>query len=329
MANGIARREFIAALGGAAAAWPLAVRAQQPALPVVGFINGASPAPRNFAAFRQGLKEAGYVEGQNVAIEARWAQGRYDRLPAMVDELIGRHVAVIATTGGLDPARAAKAATTSVPIVFVVGGDPVKFGLVDSLGHPGGNLTGVSLPAYLVEAKRLELVRELLPKSAVVAVLVNPTNSETDSGLIDLQAAARTLGERLIILNARTESDIDMAFATLRQQRVDALIVSPDPFLLSQHGQIVGRAMRLALPAVYAWRDYTDAGGLMSYGTSIPDAYRAAAVYAGRLLKGEKPADLAVQQSVKVELIVNLKTAKALGIEVPPALLIRADEVIE
>jgi len=322
------RRDFLGVLGGAAA-WPLAARAQQPTIPVVGFINGASPAPRNFAAFRQGLKEAGYVEGQNVVIEARWAEGHYDRLPAVVDELIGRHVAVIATTGGLDPARAAKAATSTIPIVFVIGGDPVKFGLVDRLNHPGGNLTGVSLLAYLVEAKRLELVRELLPKAALVAVLVNPTNSETNSGLIDLQAAARTIGQRLIILNARTESDIDTAFATLQQERADALIVSPDPFFLSRHGQIVTLATRLAVPAVYAWRDYTDAGGLMSYGTSIPDAYRQAGVYAGRVLKGEKPADLAVQQSVRVELILNLKTAKSLSLTVPESILRRADEVIE
>jgi putative ABC transport system substrate-binding protein len=322
------RRDFLGVLGGAAA-WPLAARAQQPTIPVVGFINGASPAPRTFAAFRQGLKEAGYVEGQNVVIEARWAEGHYDRLPAVVDELIGRHVAVIATTGGLDPARAAKAATSTIPIVFVIGGDPVKFGLVDRLNHPGGNLTGVSLLAYLVEAKRLELVRELLPKAALVAVLVNPTNSETNSGLIDLQAAARTIGQRLIILNARTESDIDTAFATLQQERADALIVSPDPFFLSRHGQIVTLATRLAVPAVYAWRDYTDAGGLMSYGTSIPDAYRQAGVYAGRVLKGEKPADLAVQQSVRVELILNLKTAKSLSLTVPESILRRADEVIE
>jgi putative tryptophan/tyrosine transport system substrate-binding protein len=329
MTINIARRKFIATLSGAAVAWPLAARAQQAAIPVIGFINGASPASHRFAAFRQGVKEAGFVEGQNVMIEDHWAEGHYDRLPVIVDELIDRHVAVIATTGGLDPARAAKNATTKIPIVFVIGGDPIKFGLVDSLNRPGGNLTGVSLLAYLVEVKRLELVHELLPKAAVVAVLANPTNSETASGLIDLQAAARTIGQRLIILNASTEGDVDTAFATLQPQRPDALIVSPDPFFLSRYERIVALATRLAVPAVYAWRDFVDAGGLMSYGTSLADAYRQAGVYAGRILKGEKPADLAVQQSVKVELVINMNTAKALGLTVPLALLGRADEVIE
>jgi putative tryptophan/tyrosine transport system substrate-binding protein len=322
------RREVVSLIGGAAT-WPLTARAQQPMMPLVGFINGASPAPHNFAAFRQGLKEAGYVARQNVVIEERWAEGHYDRLPAIVDELIGRHVAVIATTGGLDPARAAKAATTTIPIVFVIGGDPVKFGLVDSLNRPGGNLTGVGLLAYLLEAKRLEQVHELLPKATLVAALENPTNSETDSGLTDLQAAARTLGQLLMILNAHTEGEIDTAFANLQQQRPDALIVAPDPFLLSRYEQIVALAARMAVPGVYAWRAYVDAGGLMSYGTSIPDAYRQAGIYAGRVLKGEKPADLAVQQSVKVELILNLKTAKSLGLTVPESILLRADEVIE
>jgi putative ABC transport system substrate-binding protein len=323
------RREFIGLVSGAAVTWPLAAHAQQPAKPVVGFINGASLAPHNLAAFREGLKEAGFVDGQNAVIEARWAEGHYDRLPAIVSELMSRHVAVIATTGGLDPARAAKAATTTIPIVFVIGGDPVKFNLVDSLNHPGGNLTGVGLLAYLLEAKRLQLVHELVPKAAVIAVLENPSNSETDSALIDLQAAARAIGQRLIILNARTESDIDAAFATLQQQKPDALMVPPDPLFLSRHEQIVTLATRLAVPTVYAWRAYADAGGLMSYGTSIPDAYRQAGIYVGRVLKGEKPANLAVQQSVKVELILNLKTAKSLGITVPESILLRADGVIE
>jgi putative tryptophan/tyrosine transport system substrate-binding protein len=323
------RREFITLLSSAVASGPRAARSQQPSMPLVGFVNGASPAVQNLAAFRQGLMELGYVDRQNVVIEDRWAEGNYDKLPAIVDELIGRNAAVIVTTGGLDPARAAKAATTTIPVVFVVGGDPVKFGLVESLNHPGRNLTGVALLAYLLEAKRLEEVHELLPKAILVSALENPTNSQTDSGLLDLQAAARTLGHHLNILNAHTESEIEAAFANLQRQRPDALIVAPDPFLLSRHEQIIALAARLAVPAVYAWREYVDAGGLMSYGTSIPDAYHQAGIYAGRVLKGEKPADLAIQQSVKVELILNLRTAKSLGFTVPESILLRADEVIE
>lgn len=254
------RREFISLLGGVAAACPLRARAQQPAMPVVGFINGAFPAPRNFAAFVQGLKEARFVvDSQNVLIEARWAEGNYGRLPAMVEELIGRHVALICTTGGLDPVRTAQTATATIPIVFVIGGDPVKFGLVESLNHPGGNLTGIGLLAYLLEAKRLELVHEQVPRASKVAVPVNPTNSETESGLLDLQAAAPRVGQQLIVLNARSETDIGTAFTTLQQQQAEALVVSPDPFLLSRHGQIVELAARLAVPAVYAWRDFVDA----------------------------------------------------------------------
>lgn len=236
---------------------------------------------------------------------------------------------MIATTRGLDPARAAKAATTTIPIVFVIGGDPVKFGLVASLNHPGGNLTGVGLLAYLLEAKRLQLVHELAPKATEIAVLENPANSETDSGIRDLQPAAREFGQHLTVLNAQTESDIAAAFSTLRQWKPDAVMVPPDPLFLSRHEQIVTLTEQLALPVVYAWRAYADAGGLMSYGTSIPDAYRQSGSYVGRILKGEKPADLAVQQSVKVELILNLRTAKAQSIAVPESILLRADQVIE
>ena len=309
--------------------WSSVVRAQQAAKPVVGFLNGASPAPRNFAAFAEGLNELGFIDGQNIVIEVRWADGHYDRLPAMVSDLINSRAAVIATTGGLDPAKAAKSATTIIPIVFVIGGDPVKFGLVDSLNHPGGNLTGVGLLAYLLEAKRLQLVHELTPKAAVIAVLENPANSETQSGIIDLQAAAGGLGLQLITLNASSEGEIDVAFASLRHQRPDAIMIPPDPFYLSRRDQIVALAAQVAVPAVYAWRAYVDGGGLMSYGTSIPDAYRQAGIYAGRIIKGEKPFDLAVQQSVKIELTLNLKTAKSQGIVIPESILLRADEVIE
>jgi ABC-type uncharacterized transport system substrate-binding protein len=324
------RREFITALGGAAVGWPLAGHAQRASTaPVVGFVNGASPAPQNLAAFREGLKEAGFVDGQNVIVEDRWAEGHYDKLPGIVGELIARHVAVIATTGGLNPALTAKAATTTIPIVFVIGGDPVKFGLVDSLNHPGGNLTGVGLLAYLLGAKRLQLVHELVPKAKVVAVLENPANSETESALNDLQAAARTIGLRLVILNARTPRDVDAAFSAMQQQKADAIMVEPDPLFLSQHKQIVGLAGQLGVPTVYPWRAYADVGGLLSYGTSIPDAYRQSGIYVGRVLKGEKPASLAVQQSVKVELILNLKSAKSLGVGIPESILLRADEIID
>jgi putative tryptophan/tyrosine transport system substrate-binding protein len=323
------RREFITFLGGAAAAWPLSVRAQQPAMPVIGFLNGASPdgyAPM-VAGFRQGLKETGYIEGQNVAIEFRWASGQYDRVPAMTAELVRRQVAVIvANTPGV---QAVKAATTTIPIVFTTPSDPVQIGLVASLSRPGGNVTGVTQLSVQVMPKRLEVAHELVPTAIIIAVLVNPTNPLTEALLRDLQAAARTLGLQLHVLHASTERDFDTVFATLAQQRPGALVISTDTFFVSRSEQLAALTIRHAVPTIFQDRAFAAAGGLMSYGGSTADAYRQAGVYAGRILKGEKPADLPVVQSTKVELFINLKTAKALGITFPLSLLGRADEVIE
>ena len=324
------RREFITLLGGAAA-WPLAARAQQPpAMPVIGFLNPTSPelyAPM-VAAFRQGLKEAGYVEGQNVAIEYRWADAQYDRVPTMAAELIGRQVAVIvANTPG---AQVVKAATTTIPIVFTTGSDPMQIGLVASLGRPGGNVTGVTTLNVEVGPKRLELAHDLAPTATTIAVLVNPTNRNTETELRDLEAAATALGLRLHILRASTERDLDEVFATLSRLRAGVLVISgADTFLISRSEQIAALSVHHAVPTIFQFREFAAAGGLLSYGGSITDTYRQAGIYAGRILKGEKPADLPVQQGVKVELIVNLKTARALGVAVPTALLVRADEVIE
>jgi putative tryptophan/tyrosine transport system substrate-binding protein len=327
----IGRRQFLSALGGAAATWPLPARAQQPALPVIGYLTSLSPGPGDIrrAAFWQGLKTTGYVEGQNVAIESRWADGHYDRLPALAADLVSRKVSVLAAVGGNPSAVAAKAATTTVPIVFVIGGDPVKLGLVSSLSHPGGNLTGSSFLLNTLTAKRLELLHELVPAAKVVGYLVNPTNPSSQSELTDVQAAARALGLQLIILNANNEREIDAAFADFSQQRITAFFTGADIFFFNRREQIVALAARYAMPAIYHLRDFAADGGLMSYGTSLDDAYRLAGVYAGRILKGEKPADLPVQQSVKVELVINLKTAKPLGLTFPLTLLGRADEVIE
>jgi putative tryptophan/tyrosine transport system substrate-binding protein len=323
------RREFITLLGGAAVTWPLAARAQQPVLPVIGFLNSASPAPfaRMVTAFRQGLSEAGYVEGRNAAIEFRWAEGQYDRMPAMAAELVRRQVAVIiANTPGV---QAVMAATTTIPVVFAVAGDPVKDGLVASLNRPGGNVTGVTVLGVEVGPKRLELLHELVPKATIVALLVNPTSPFAETTSRDLQAASRTLGLQLHVLHASTARDIDDAFATLVQLQAGALVIGSDPFFVSRIEKLAELTVRHAVPTIYQYREFAVAGGLMSYGGSLPDSFRTAGIYTGRILKGEKPADLPVQQSTKVELILNLKTAKALGLEVPTALLVRANEVIE
>jgi putative tryptophan/tyrosine transport system substrate-binding protein len=323
------RREFITLLGGAAVTWPLAARAQQPVLPVIGFLNSASPAPfaRMVTAFRQGLSEAGYVEGRNAAIEFRWAEGQYDRMPAMAAELVRRQVAVIiANTPGV---QAVMAATTTIPVVFAVAGDPVKDGLVASLNRPGGNVTGVTVLGVEVGPKRLELLHELVPKATIVALLVNPTSPFAETTSRDLQAASRTLGLQLHVLHASTARDIDDAFATLVQLQAGALVIGSDPFFVSRIEKLAELTVRHAVPTIYQYREFAVAGGLMSYGGSLPDSFRTAGIYTGRILKGEKPADLPVQQSTKVELILNLKTAEALGLEVPTALLVRANEVIE
>jgi putative ABC transport system substrate-binding protein len=322
------RRKFIAALS--AAALPLAARAQQPAMPVVGFLNSASPsgyAPY-VAALRQGLKETGYVEGQNVAIEFRWADGQYDRVPAMVAELVRRQVAVI-VTNSVQAAQAAKAATTTIPIVFTTATDPVKIGLVASLSRPGGNITGVTQLNVEVAPKRLEFAHELVPAATVIAVLVNPTNPSAETELRDLQASARILGVQLHVLQASTERDFDAAFATLVQLRAGALVLGNDPFFFSRSEQLGALTLRHRIPAIYQPGGFTTAGGLMSYGGNTLDIYRTAGAYTGRILKGEKPADLPVQQATEVKLIINLKTAKALGLTFPLTLLGRADEVIE
>jgi putative ABC transport system substrate-binding protein len=326
----VRRREFITLLGGGAAFWPLGARAQQPVLPVVGFLNSASPdgyAPM-VAAFRQGLKETGYVEGQNVAVEFRWAGGQYDRVPAMAAELIRRQVTVIAATS-TPAALSAKAATTTIPIVFTMSGDPVKLGLVANLSRPDGNVTGVTQLNVEVGPKRLELAHELVPTATTIALLANPTNPISGTLLRDLQAAARSLGLQLHVLPASSERDIDGAFATLARLRLGVLVVSSDPLFTSRSEQLAALAVRHAIPTIYQNREFALAGGLMSYGGSTTDVYRLAGVYAGRILKGDKPADLPVQQATKIELFINLKTAKALGLTVPTALLVRVDEVIE
>jgi putative ABC transport system substrate-binding protein len=325
------RREFIAGLGGAAAAWPLVARAQQPTMPVIGFLSAQSAGDdyKNITIpFLQGLKGAGYVEGQNVAIEYRWSENQYDRLPALAADLVRRRVAVIATSG-TPAALAAKAATTTIPIVFSSGGDPVALGLVASLSRPGANATGMTNLDAELGPKRLQLVRELIPNTAVFGVLADPAFPATPSIIADLQAAARTLSLQLVVLNARTDSDLETAFASFSQQRVGAVLVISSTFYNRRMEQLAAQAARHALPATFPYREYALAGGLMSYGSNLGYMYQQAGIYAGRVLKGEKPGDLPVEQATKIELIINLKTAKALGLTIPETLLATADEVIQ
>jgi ABC-type uncharacterized transport system substrate-binding protein len=323
------RREFIGLVGGAAA-WPLAAHAQQPT-PVIGYLGATSRGKdaRTLVALGQGLKEAGFVEGQNVAIEYRWADGQYDRLPALASDLARRQVAVIFAPASTPAALAAKAATSTIPIVFTVGSDPVAAGLVASLARPGGNITGVSILINLLSAKRLELLKSILPDATVIAVLMNPNSANAWPDLNETQAAARALGLQLIVLKASTESEIDAAFASLAQHRPAAVFLLADGFFRNQYEQLIALASRHAMPASYPWPEFAEAGGLMSYGANNADSWRQGGFYIGRILRGEKPSDLPVIQATKLELVINLKTAKALGLTVPPTLLATADEVIE
>jgi ABC-type uncharacterized transport system substrate-binding protein len=321
------RREFIALLG-AASAWTGAGAAAQPHLPVVGFVNSGTRQQAH-AAFGRGMNETGFVDGQNVAIEYRFAEGQYERLPALIGDFVRRRVAVLAATGGVHTALTAKAATTTIPIVFANGSDPVRFGVVASLNRPGGNVTGVSFFTSELETKRLGLLYELLPKMSAVAALVNPTNGNAENQSREIKEAAGALGLRLRVLNASSEGDIEAAFASVAEMRAGALLVASDPFFFARSEKVVSLAARWRVPAIYEWREFAEAGGLMSYGTNLADAYRQAGNYAGQILKGAKPADLPVIQSTKFEFVINLRTAKALAIEIPHLLLARADEVIE
>ena len=326
------RRAFITLLGGAAAGWPLATRAQQPAMPVVGFLDPRSPdaLAERLRGFRQGLKETGYVEGENVTILYRWAENQLERLPVLAAELARRPVAVIVASGGHTVALRAKASTTTTPILFLAAEDPVRLGLVASLARPGGNLTGINFFSVELVAKRLELLRELVPTATLVAVLVNPANvANTESTLRDVEPAARAMGQKIQVLNASTSREIDAAFAALGRERPDALFVSGDAFLDSRRVQLVQLATHYHVPATYSGREYAEVGGLMSYGSDITDAYRQVGIYTGRILKGAKPVDLPVVQASKFELVINHQTARMLGLTVPSMLLARADEVIE
>ena len=328
----IGRRELLAALGGAAVAWPLAARAQQSGMPVIGFLHGQSPDANadRLRGFHRGLKDSGYVEGENVTVVYRWGENQIDRLPALAADLVRRQVALITTFGGTAVTLAAKAATGTIPIVFVAAEDPVKLGLVASLASPGGNLTGINFLSGEVVAKRLELLRDLVPAATRVAVLVNPTNAtDTETTVRDVTAAARTIAFQIQVLNASTSREIEAAFESIGRERPDALFVGPDPFFQSRRVQLAVLSARHTVPATYPNRDYAEAGGLMSYGANVTDAWRQVGAYSGRILKGAKPADLPVVQASKFELVINLPTARALGLDVPPTLLARADEVIE
>jgi putative ABC transport system substrate-binding protein len=323
------RRDVLSLLGGAAVSWPVALRAQRPAMPVIGFLAAGSPSDVNLAsAFRQGLKEGGYVEGENLVIEYRWAEGHYDRLPALAADLVTRQVAVIATGGGDPAALAAKAATATIPIVFNTGTDPVTLGLVASLNRPAGNATGVSMLSSMLLAKQLELLREVVPTAVTISFLVNPNNPNTEERTTEMQEAVRAVGQRLNVVTASVEAELEPAFATI-ERRAGALIVPADPFFANQRDHLIALADRYALPASYPFREDAVAGGLMSYGPIRADVFRLVGIYTGRILKGAKPADLPVQQSTKIELVINLKTAKTLGLTFPLPLLGRADEVIE
>jgi ABC-type uncharacterized transport system substrate-binding protein len=325
------RREFMTLIGGAAVAWPLAARAQQPAIPVIGFGHPLSPynASRWLTAFKKGLNETGYVEGQNVAIEYRWAEGQYDRLPALMADLVRHQVAVIVAAGGEPSPQAAKGATQTIPIVFTASVDPVSSGLVASLNRPGGNVTGVTIFGSEAIAKRVELLRELVPNAASIAYLMNPTHPNAENELRDAQTAAHSLGEQILVIPASSERDFEAAFATISQRGAQSLLIASDSAYFGMRADIISLAARLRLPAMYFLREFAQAGGLITYGNSLPDVYHHVGVYVGKILKGAKPADLPVIQPTKFELIINLKTAKALGLEIPPTLLARADEVIE